>query len=170
MMRLIDWIAELVWSVPNTQMARFGNGERRLDGLEIAHLTEQDDIGILPQHVLERGGEGLGVGAHFALIHQAAFVRMHELDGILDGYDVDPLGSLLILSTMAARVVDLPLPVAPVTSTRPRDFSQIFGQDRREPELVEAHLGIGNEAEDGAHRAALDMKRLPTEARHLLRW
>ena len=32
--------------------------------------------------------------------------------------------SALILSTMAARVVDLPEPVTPVTSTRPRGFSQ----------------------------------------------
>ena len=33
--------------------------------------------------------------------------------------------SLLTLSSMAASVVDLPLPVGPVTSTRPRGLSQI---------------------------------------------
>ena len=34
-----------------------------------------------------------------------------------------PLRSMLILSIIAARVVDLPLPVGPVTSTSPRGFS-----------------------------------------------
>ena len=37
-----------------------------------------------------------------------------------------PRRSLLILSIIAASVVDLPEPVGPVTSTRPRGFSAIF--------------------------------------------
>ena len=37
-----------------------------------------------------------------------------------------PCGSVLILSIIAASVVDLPLPVGPVTRTRPRGLSAIF--------------------------------------------
>ena len=43
------------------QVARLGDGERRLHRLEIAHLTEQHHIGILAQGVLERRLERSGV-------------------------------------------------------------------------------------------------------------
>ena len=30
------------------QMARLGGGQRRLDGIQIPHLADEDHIGILP--------------------------------------------------------------------------------------------------------------------------
>ena len=44
---------------------------------------------------------------------------MHELDRVFDGDDVLRVLVLLILSIIAASVVDLPEPGGPVTSTRP---------------------------------------------------
>ena len=41
------------------QMAGLGDGERRLDGLPVAHLADQHDVGVLAQHVLQRGAEPL---------------------------------------------------------------------------------------------------------------
>src|SRR5687768_12933714 len=44
-----------------------------------------------------------------------------------------PRRSRLILSSIAARVVDFPEPVGPVTSTRPRGFSAIFATTPASP-------------------------------------
>ena len=40
-----------------------GDRERRLDRLQVAHFTDEDDVGVLAQRVLERGREALRVGA-----------------------------------------------------------------------------------------------------------
>ena len=63
--------------------------------------------------------------------------------------------SRLILSIIAASVVDLPEPVGPVTRTRPRGFSQMLLDDRRQAELAEAADLVGDLAEDGGDGAAL---------------
>ncbi len=65
-------------------------GERRLDGdaarFEISNLTDHDDVRVLPQERLERGGERHpDVGAHQHLVDAEEVV----LDGILGGHDVD---------------------------------------------------------------------------------
>ena len=74
------------------------------------------------------------------------------------------LRSALILSSIAASVVDLPLPVGPVTSTRPRGRSASVGEDRRQAELAEAPDLLGNQPVDGADRAAL-VEDVAAEAR-----
>ena len=48
-----------------------------------------------------------------------------------------PFRSRLILSIIAARVVDFPEPVGPVTSTSPRGFSAIFAIDGGQAEVLE---------------------------------
>ena len=77
------------------------------------------------------------VGADLALVDDAVLVRVQELDRILDGDDVAVV-SVLILSIIAASVVDLPEPVGPVTSTSPRGLLAQLRDDRRQAELVEA--------------------------------
>ena len=59
-----------------------------LDGLQIAHLPHEDHVRVLTQHRPERPVERLGVGAHLALVDDAALVAVQELDRILDGHDV----------------------------------------------------------------------------------
>ena len=63
--------------------------------------------------------------------------------------------SLLILSSMAASVVDLPEPVGPVTSTRPRGLSHKVRTMAGRPESVEALDFPGNRAKHGGDGAAL---------------
>ena len=70
------------------QVTRLGGGDRRRDRLEVSHLTHQDDVGVLPQHVLEGRSEPVGVGTYLALVHDATLVLVEELDGVLDGHDV----------------------------------------------------------------------------------
>jgi hypothetical protein len=70
------------------QVARLGRFDRDGDGLEIAQLTDQDDVGILAHRRAQGLLEAAGVRADFALVDQAALVLMDELDRILDRDDV----------------------------------------------------------------------------------
>ena len=70
------------------EVAGLRSGQRDLDGLEVAHLPDQNDVRVLPQDVFEGLGEGVGVGAHLTLVDQAVAVPVEELDGVLDGHDV----------------------------------------------------------------------------------
>jgi hypothetical protein len=87
---------------PERQVARFRDAERRLHGLEVAHLADEHDIGVLAESRTERVGETLRILMHLTLIDETALVLVHELDWV--------------------SVVDLPLPVGPVTRISPRGF------------------------------------------------
>ena len=70
------------------QDAHLGRGHRDAHRLVVAQLADQDDVRILAQSRVQRGGEARGVHADLALADQAALALMHELDRILDGEDV----------------------------------------------------------------------------------
>ena len=70
------------------EVAGLGGGQRDRDGLEVAELTDEDDVGVLAQHVLERGAEAVRVVADLALVDDRLLVRVHELDRVLDRHDV----------------------------------------------------------------------------------
>ena len=70
------------------QVPGLGDRQRGLHGLQIAHLANQDHVGVLPQHVLEGGRERACVAAHLTLVHEAVLVAVHELDRVLHGDDV----------------------------------------------------------------------------------
>ena len=70
------------------QVAGLGRGDRGGDRLEVSHLADQDDVGVLAQDVLQRLAEPVGVGADLALVHDALLVLVQELDRVLDGHDV----------------------------------------------------------------------------------
>ena len=38
-------------------MTGLGRGQRGLHGLDVAHLTDEDHVGVLAQHPLQRGVE-----------------------------------------------------------------------------------------------------------------
>jgi hypothetical protein len=100
------------------QVAGLGGGESERDGLEVAHLADQDDVGILAQRAPQGVAERTGMHADLALVHETALRLVHELDRILDGEDVAVEMELRI--DIEASVVDLPDPVGSVTSTGPR--------------------------------------------------
>src|SRR5664279_2852023 len=66
------------------EVAGLGGGERYRDGLQVPHLTDEDDVGVLPQHVLEGVPEGVRVLADLALVDHAGLVPVQELDRVLD--------------------------------------------------------------------------------------
>ena len=70
------------------EVAGLGGGERDRDGLEVAELADEDDVGVLPQHVLECRREAVGVVADLALVDERLLVDVQELDRVLDRHDV----------------------------------------------------------------------------------
>ena len=117
-------------------MAGLGGHERGLDGLEVAHLADQDHVRVLAERALERAGEARGVEADLALVDDGLLVAVQELDRVLDGDDVAAFGVALMWSIIAASVVDLPEPVVPVTRIRPRCSTAIFSSDLRQAQLL----------------------------------
>jgi hypothetical protein len=70
------------------QVTRLGRSKGDLDGLQVAHLPDQDDVGILPQGRAERLREPFGIAPHLTLIDHAPLVRVEELNRVFDGDDV----------------------------------------------------------------------------------
>ena len=94
---------------------------------------------------------------------------MQELDRVLDRDDVTRCAFALMWSIIAASVVDLPEPVAPVTRTRPRGRSQIRSQIvRGSPSSSKSAISYGITRSTRRHRAALDRTTLVAEAAEAL--
>ena len=109
----------LVCRVENTRWPGLGGGDRRGHGLEVAHLADHDDVGVLAHAVPQRLLEGRRVGAHLAL-GDGGFVVAGR--GTRSGPRWSPRGTgraLEMRLIIAARVVDFPEPVGPVISTSP---------------------------------------------------
>ena len=150
------------------EVAGLGGGQRHRDGLEVAHLADQDDVGVLAQHVLERVLERLGVLPHLALVDDALLVPVEELDRVLDGHDVLAAGAVRQVDRATARVVDLPEPVGPVTRTKPRGSDAKFATDGGTPRSSSCLISNGMMPEGGAEGVALavDVHAEPGPARH----
>ncbi len=73
---------------PKDQVAGFGCGNGEFNGLEVAHLADQNNIGVLAQGRLQGCGKGLSMATHFPLIDQALLTDVNKFDGILYGKDV----------------------------------------------------------------------------------
>ena len=145
------------------EVAGLGRGQSRRDGLEVAHLAEEDHVGVLA----ERGAEGLGkagrVDADLALVDDAALVAVHELDRVLDREDV--------LGALAVDLVDQGREGGRLTRAgRAGDEHEAAGplgqlvEGRRDPELLERLDLGGDQAEGGAECLALPVD-VHTEAR-----
>ena len=70
------------------EVAGLGRGERGRDRLEVAHLAEEDHVGVLAQRAAQRLREAGRVAADLALVDDAALVVVEELDRVLDRDDV----------------------------------------------------------------------------------
>ena len=72
------------------EVAGLGGRQRGGDGLQVAHLADHDDVGVLPQHVGQRLAERRDVGVDLLLHDDAALVVVDVLDRVLDGHDLGP--------------------------------------------------------------------------------
>jgi hypothetical protein len=74
-------------------VARFGCFQGDVDGFRVAHLADQNDVGILSERGAQRLRKAARVAADFALADRGLLVSVKELDRILDREDVrSPLG------------------------------------------------------------------------------
>ena len=88
MMRLIVSVASSVWSVERTRWPVSAALSAVRDGLLVAHLADQDHVGVLAEHAPHGLGEALGIGADLALVDDRALVGVEVLDRILERDDV----------------------------------------------------------------------------------
>jgi hypothetical protein len=78
---------------------------------------------------------------------------VHELDGVFDGDEVHRRVSFISLM-IAERVVLLPEPVGPVTSTSPERRCTILRIDSRQPELLATVISFVGMMRNTADRRA----------------
>ena len=65
-----------------------GGGQGGGHGLAVAHLADEDDIGILPQDGANCLGKSRRVGSYFDLFDERAPIRLLKFDRVLDRDDV----------------------------------------------------------------------------------
>ena len=70
------------------EMAGLRDGERRLDGLAVAHLADQHDVGVLAQHVLQRRAKPSVSLATSRCVTRQRLGLVQELDGVFQRDDV----------------------------------------------------------------------------------
>src|SRR5829696_6375616 len=58
------------------------------DGLEVAHLSYEYHVGVLPQDMLESLGKALGILVDLALVDDALLVLVQDLYRVLNAHDV----------------------------------------------------------------------------------
>src|ERR1700690_367148 len=80
------------------QVAGLRGGEREADRFQVAHFTDEYDVGVFAQRRAQRLAEPERVAMDLALIDETAFALVHELDRILDGYNM--------IGTVVVAVVD----------------------------------------------------------------
>ncbi len=135
-------------------MTGLGGRDRGADRLEVAHLADQDHVGVLAQHVLQGLREAVCVRPDLSLVDHAGLVSMQELDRVLDRHDV--AGSLPVHDVdhrgerrrlaRAGRAGD-----DDEAALEAREVHH----DVREPEIVDVLDLERDHPEDGAHGVAL---------------
>ena len=70
------------------QVTGLGGEQPRFNGLEVAHLADQNDVRILAQRAAQRLRERARVDRHLPLVDHRAVIAVKELDGILDRHDM----------------------------------------------------------------------------------
>ena len=67
------------------EVAGLGGGEREADGLRIAHLSDEDDVGILPERIAQAGREVGDVASDLAAAQDRSVGGVEDvLDGIFE--------------------------------------------------------------------------------------
>ena len=154
MMRLIDVRRRVRVQGRERQVARLGDAQRGLDRLEVAHLADEHDVGVLAQDRAQRVRERVRVGVQLALVDEALLVLVQELDRVLDRDDVE---LLLAVDLVDHRGLRRRLAGAGRAADEDQAARLVAEEldDRRQPELLEAQDLVGDLPVDAGDGAAL---------------
>src|SRR3954453_12911759 len=169
-MRLIVSVASRVWTGESTrgpvspagggvdggedEVAGLGRREGSANGLLVAHLADQDHVGVLAQDAAHRPGEAFGVRADFALVDDRAFVFVQVLDRVLEGDDVIGPGAVDVVDHRRQRRALARAGGAGDEDDPALLFGQL-GHHLRQPQLLDGADVEGDRAADDRDRAAL---------------
>ena len=104
MMRLIVSAASAVCSVEMTRWPVSAADSAVLHRLLVAHLADQDDVGVLAQDAAQRAARTSSVSdADLALVDHRALVAVQELDRVLDRDDVARRGRVDVVDHRGQR-------------------------------------------------------------------
>ena len=154
MMRLIVSVASRVWRVEKHEVAGLGGEQGGLDRLVVAHLADQDDVRVLPQAPSAAPPTKLRVSTSTSRWLMIAFLSRCRNSIGSSIVTMWQFRVLLMWSIIAASVVDLPDPVVPVTSTRPRSSS-----------AIRSSTGGSSSSRMARMRAGISRSTRPTEPR-----
>ncbi len=147
------------------EVAGLRRGQGGGDRLQVPHLADEDDVGVLTQGGLQGEGEVGRVGADLALVDDALVVRVQELDRVLDREDV-----LLALAVDHVQHRGQRGRLAGAGRAGDEDeAARLAGellQDGGQVELLEGLDLLRDVAEGGADRAALE-EAVDAEAGHV---
>jgi hypothetical protein len=150
---------------PEYEMAGFGRLDGDGDGFEVSQFTNEQDVGILTKRGTQRVLERIGVRPDLTLIDQAGFVRVNELDRVLNRDDVVVARSVDVVDHRAQRR-------RLAGTSRPGDQHEALAQlaERqdvlRQAKLVGGQDLRGNDAKHCARTSAID-ERVGAKARQV---
>ena len=149
MTRSIVFGALWVCSVANTRCPVSAAVERGRDRLEVAHLADEDHVGVLAQRGAKRLGERRRVRADLALVDDAGPVVVQELDRVLDREDVLVPGVVDVVEQRGERR-RLARAGRPGDEHEPARLVGELVEPRRDAELLERLDLVRDEPEGGA--------------------
>ena len=136
------------------EVAGLGREQRRFDRLQVAHLADQDDVGVLAQGAAQRVRERLRVDRDLALVDERLVVAVQVLDRVLDRHHVRRARRVDVVDHRGERGA-----LAAAGRAGDEDQAALFLRDplqhRRQAELVDRLDPVGNDAQDEADGAAL---------------
>ena len=139
------------------QVPGLRRGDRGPDRLEVAHLADEDHVGVLAQRGTQGGGERGRVRSQLALVDQAVPVPVEELDRVLDRDDVVvPAGVDLVDQRRQRR--RLARARRPGEQHQPARLARELVHDRRQAQLVDRGDLGRDQAERGAERGTLEVR------------
>ena len=136
------------------EVTGLGERERDRDRVEVAHLTEEDDVGVLTKGAAQTVGEAVHVGAHLALVDHRGLVEVQVFDRVLDGEDVTRLLLVDLVDHRGERRALARTGGAHDEHESVRLVQQVDRGQRR-AELVEVADTVGHHAQGEGERAAL---------------
>ena len=136
------------------QVPGLRRGHRHGDGVGIAQLTDQDDVGVLAHRGAHAFGEARDVRAELALDHLAVLARVHELDRVLEADDVEPARLVQVIDHRRERGRFAGTGGAGDQHHALVEVAEL-GDDRRQRQLLERRDLGGDGAEGGADAGVL---------------